>query len=36
MMYWLSSVHHNNESTLATKEVDEQLKEGVDGKSLKV
>lgn len=34
MMYWLSTVHHDDESTLATKKVDEQLKEGVDCESL--
>lgn len=31
----LSTVHHDNEGTLAAKEVDEQLQEGVDCESLK-
>jgi len=35
MVYWLSTVHHYDESTLATKEVDKELKEGVDRESLK-
>ena len=34
MVNWLSAVHHNYQSTLPSKEVDQKLEEGIDGKSL--
>lgn len=34
MVFRCSAVHHNYKRTLATKKVDEELKERIDGESL--
>lgn len=36
MMNRRSTVHHNYEGTFTAQEIDQQLEEGVDGKSLEI